>query len=106
MIEQTENKPRSFLKAEVTLGQLLGFALTLASIFFTHYVSVSIDLSVMKNQMQNLKMMQDEKNRTFNENQTVIMEKLTSISERVGDLRVDVAKIQDKTESLKYKNHE
>ncbi|MBK8177171.1 MAG: hypothetical protein IPK66_18510 [Rhodospirillales bacterium] len=56
--------------------------------------------------MQNLKMMQDEKNRTFNENQTVIMEKLTSISERVGDLRVDVAKIQDKTESLKYKNHE
>lgn len=102
MIQQEqEYKHKSFLKAEVTLGQLLGFAVTLASIFFTHYVSVSIDLSVMKNQLQNLKLVQDEKNRQFNDTQNLIMEKLTSISERLGDLRVDVARIEDKTQNYK-----
>jgi hypothetical protein len=62
-----------------------------------------MDMAVMQNQMQNIKLMQDEKNKMFNENQTVIMEKLTSISERVGDLRVEVAKNQDKLDNYNLK---
>lgn len=103
MIQETENKQKSFLKAEVTFGQLIGFVITLGTIFFTHFVSVKMDMAVMQNQMQNIKLMQDEKNKMFNENQTVIMEKLTSISERVGDLRVEVAKNQDKLDNYNFK---